>query len=157
MVPKKSWFCFQVPNFLFYLQMIAVPYLDIYNVSCACLWYFLPKSLWPSHIWYIYWPLDIFCNRKCRDNATDTQSQGDPKIVKRGPNFEQKGDLFDVKGDQNLNFSELFTKSENVKIVKKSHSFVFSNKLTYNWLAYTFNMLNVLQMIRAAILLRSLV
>ena len=92
MVPKKSWFCFQVPNFLFYLQMIAVPYLDIYNVSCACLWYFLPKSLWASHIWYIYWPLDIFCNRKCRDNATDTQSQGDPKIVKRGPNFEQKGD-----------------------------------------------------------------
>ena len=54
------------------------------------------------------------------------------KGTQRGPNFEQKGDLFDVKGDQNLNFSELFTKSENVKIVKKSHSFVFSNKLTYN-------------------------
>ena len=34
---------------------------------------------------------------------TVPQSQGDPKIVKRGPNFEQKGDqkgtFIDVKGD----------------------------------------------------------
>ena len=48
---------------------------------------------------------------------------GDPKIVKRGPNFEQKGDqkgtFFDVKGDPSSIFSELFRKSEYVKIVKK--------------------------------------
>ena len=34
---------------------------------------------------------------------------------------------------------------------------IFSNKLTYNGLAYIFNLLNGLQMIQAAILLRSLV
>ena len=51
--------------------------------------------------------------------TTVPQSQGDLKIVKRGPNFEQTGDLFDVKGDHNSNFSELFTKSEYVKIVEK--------------------------------------
>ena len=37
----------------------------------------VPKK---AQIWIRY--------RKCRDKATDTQSQGDPKIVKRGP----KGD-----------------------------------------------------------------
>ena len=42
------------------------------------------------------------------------------KGTQRGPNFEQKGDLFEVKGTQNSNFSELFTKSEYVKMVKKS-------------------------------------
>ena len=67
---------------------------------------------------------------------TVPQSQGDPKIVKRGPNFEQKGDqkgtFLTLKGTQNSIFSELFSKSEYVKIVKKSHGFVFSNKLTYN-------------------------
>ena len=74
--PKKSRFCLQVPNFWLYLQMllkrggtqqsvIAVPYLDIYNVSCACIWYSLALS-WESHI---YWPLDIFWNGKCCDNA----------------------------------------------------------------------------------------
>ena len=72
----------------------------------------VPKK---AQIWIRY--------RKCRDKATDTQSQGDPKIVKRGPNFEQKGDqkgtFFDVKGDPSSIFSELFRKSEYVKIVKK--------------------------------------
>ena len=70
------------------------------------------ESLALSHMIYLLTvryilSLDIFCNRKCRDNATDTQSQGDPKIVKRGPNFEQKGDqkgtFFDVKGDPKFN------------------------------------------------------
>ena len=40
--------------------------------------------------------------------CTVPQSQGDPKIVKRGPNFWQKGDpkgtLFDVKGDLKFEF-----------------------------------------------------
>ena len=40
--------------------------------------------------------------------GTVPQSQGDPKIVKRGPNFGQKGDpkgtLFDVKGDLKFDF-----------------------------------------------------
>ena len=31
--------------------------------------------------------------------TTVPQSQGDPKILKRGHNFEQKGDPNDVKGD----------------------------------------------------------
>ena len=31
--------------------------------------------------------------------CTVTQSKGDPKILKRGPNFEQKGDPNYVKGD----------------------------------------------------------
>ena len=39
---------------------------------------------------------------------TVPQSQGDPEIVKRGPNFWQKGDpkgtLFDVKGDLKFEF-----------------------------------------------------
>ena len=69
----------------------------------------VPKK---AQIWIRY--------RKCRDKATDTQSQGDPKIVKRGPNFEQKGDIFEEEGTKNSNFSELFTKSEYVKMVKKS-------------------------------------
>ena len=43
----------------------------------------VPKK---AQIWIRY--------RKCRDKATDTQSQGDPKIVKRGPNFEQKIRIF---------------------------------------------------------------
>ena len=45
------------------------------------------------------------------------------KGTQRGPNFEQKGDPNDVKGDPkgdpNSIFSELFTKSEYLKIVKK--------------------------------------
>ena len=45
---------------------------------------------------------------------TVPQSQGGPQILKGGPNFEQKGDQ---KGTQK--FSELFTKSEYVKIVEK--------------------------------------
>ena len=57
----------------------------------------VPKK---AQIWIRY--------RKCRDKATDTQSQGDPKIVKRGPNFERKGDqkgtFFDVKGDPKFDF-----------------------------------------------------
>ena len=51
---------------------------------------------------------------------TVQQFQEDPQIVQRGPNFEQKGDLFEVEGTKNSNFSELFTKSEYVKMVKKS-------------------------------------
>ena len=42
--------------------------------------------------------------------CTVPQSQGDPKIVKRGPNFEQKGDLFDVKGDPKFEFFRIVHK-----------------------------------------------
>ena len=51
---------------------------------------------------------------------TVPQSQGGPQILKGGPNFEQKGDQ---KGTQK--FSELFTKSEYVKIVEKLNSNIF--------------------------------
>ena len=44
--------------------------------------------------------------------TTVPKSKGDPKILKRGPNFEQEG-------DPKLDFSEMFTKSKYVKIVKK--------------------------------------
>ena len=46
--------------------------------------------------------------------TTVPQSQGDPKIVKRGPNFWQKGDpkgtLFDVKGDLKFEFFRIVHK-----------------------------------------------
>ena len=41
------------------------------------------------------------------------------KGTQRGPNFELKGDLEDVKGDAKFKFLELFTKIEYVKLVKK--------------------------------------
>ena len=47
---------------------------------------------------------------------TVPQSQGDPKIVKRGPNFWQKGDpkgtLFDVKGDLKFEFFRIVHKEQ---------------------------------------------
>ena len=50
----------------------------------------------------------------CKYHCTVPQSQGDPKMVKRGPNFGQKGDpkgtLFDVKGDLNLDFFRIVHK-----------------------------------------------
>ena len=97
LVLKKSRFCLQVPNFCLYLQMllkrggtqqsvIAVPYLDIYNVSCACIWYSLALS-WESHI---YWPLDIFWNGKCCDNACFCLFCNFMKITTKSPRKVQK-------------------------------------------------------------------
>ena len=46
--------------------------------------------------------------------CTVPKSQGDPKIVKRGPNFWQKGDpkgtLLDVKGDLKFEFFRIVYK-----------------------------------------------
>ena len=96
--------------------------------------------------------------------TTVPQSQGDPKILKRGHNFEQKGDPNDVKGDPKF---EIFHKGlicKNTQQTELKQSFkdrktlvCFSNKMTYNRLAYTFDMINGLQRIQAAVLLRSLV
>ena len=62
-------------------------------------------------------------------------------LIQKGPTHcstitrGQKGDLFDVKGTQNSNFSELFTKSEYVKMVKKSNIKNFRDgRHTTDWL-----------------------
>ena len=56
------------------------------------------------------WIFPFFCDLV----HTVPQSQGDPKIVKREPNFGQKGDpkgtLFDVKGDLKFDFFRIVHK-----------------------------------------------
>ena len=61
--------------------------------------------------------------------TTVPQSQGDPKILKRGHNFEQKGDPNDVKGDPKFERVNMLKMFKWIHVLK--HSFVFSNKLTY--------------------------
>ena len=77
---------------------------------------------------------------------TVPQSQGDPKIVKRGPKgdpiLSKKGTFLTLKGTQNSNFSELFTKSEYVKIVKKSH-FEYVKWSTNDTGSYSFAFFNL--------------
>ena len=87
---------------------------------------------------------------------TVPQSQGDPKILKTGTQFwakrGPKGDLVDMKrGPKIQSFqyhSERLTCKHHQKTkfrqnLKKNIVTFSSNNLTYNWLAYTFNILPV--------------
>ena len=64
--------------------------------------------------------------------TTVPQSQGDPKILKRGPNFEQKGDpKFEIV------HKELICQKPQENELKQSFKdrktlVCFSNKMTYN-------------------------
>ena len=42
--------------------------------------------------------------------STVPKSQGDPKIVKRGPKGDPKGTLFDIKGDLKFEFFRIVYK-----------------------------------------------
>ena len=70
--------------------------------------------------------------------TTVPQSQGDPKILKRGHNFEQKGDPNDVKGDPKFEIFHkgLICKNQETELkqsFKDRKTLVcFSNKMTYN-------------------------
>merc|ERR550519_123219 len=68
--------------------------------------------------------------------STVPQSQGDPKIVKRGPNFGQKGDPkgthFDVKGDLKFEFFRIVHKE---RICKNSREIKL--KFLQRWSIFT--------------------
>ena len=88
--------------------------------------------------------------------------------TQRGPNFERKGDqkgtFFDVKGDPKFDFFQNCSQRANMlkwsrNCIKKFQRWLIFTCRTTSWAQghFYFFMLNGLQMIRAAILLRSLV